>query len=144
MDWRPQSPGLNIIESAWDHFYQRTKQKSANIQRRPLNFLLSGQAMLHIKNENKKIVVSVQMSALSRSQHITDAPLPFLQDKPPGITKSTLPAECSTPVKRRCTYSGTWGAACDYKHPLLVVVNATRRNKTGPWDWSITLTLFTS
>lgn len=38
MDWPPQSPGLNIIESAWDHFYLRTKQKVANIQRRPLNF----------------------------------------------------------------------------------------------------------
>lgn len=29
MDWPPQSPGLNIIESAWDHFYLRTKKKGS-------------------------------------------------------------------------------------------------------------------
>lgn len=38
MDWRPQSPDLNINKAVWDQL-DRMERKAANIQRRPLNVL---------------------------------------------------------------------------------------------------------
>lgn len=38
MDWRPQSPDLNINKAVWDQL-DRMERKAANIQRRPLNVI---------------------------------------------------------------------------------------------------------